>query len=262
LDSTKGEQALSGKAILTLKGACKNFGGLMAVDHLDMEVVSGQVCGLIGPNGAGKTTVFNLITGVYRCLRGSIHLEEKEITREKPYRIIRSGVARTFQTIRLFSNLSTMEHVLVGQNFLTKSGAGSPRAGLPGTGLRLGDEAEELLKLLGLWESRNQRPNTLSYGSQRKVEIARALATRPRLLLLDEPVAGMNARETKELLAIISKIRKMGITILLIDHDMKFVMGLCDRIYVLNFGRKIAEGTPQEIQHNESVLEAYLGREE
>ena len=250
------------RSILTLKGVCKNFGGLTAVDELDMAVFPGQICGLIGPNGAGKTTVFNLITGVHRCLSGTIHLEEKEITRAKPYRITRSGVARTFQTIRLFSNLSTLEHVLVGQNFLPKSGAGTAAAGALGTGLRLRDEAEELLKLLGLWESRDQRPNTLPYGSQRKVEIARALATRPKLLLLDEPVAGMNMRETKDLLAMISKIRDLGVTILIIDHDMKFVMGICSYLFVLNFGRKIAEGTPDQIRRDEHVLEAYLGKED
>lgn len=250
------------KPILTLKGVCKNFGGLMAVDHLDMEAVSGQVCGLIGPNGAGKTTVFNLITGVHRCLRGTIRLEEKEITGEQPYRITRSGVARTFQTIRLFPNLSTLEHVLVGQNFLRKSGPGTPAAQVPGAGLTLRDEAEELLKLLGLWEARDRRPNTLPYGSQRKVEIARALATRPKLLLLDEPAAGMNLRETEDLLAMISKIRDLGVSILIIEHDMKFVMGICSYLFVLNFGRKIAEGAPDMIRRDEHVLEAYLGKED
>lgn len=253
---------MNGKtAILRLNGVKKNFGGVMAVDDLSMEVITGQVCGLIGPNGAGKTTVFNLITGVHRCQRGSISLGDREITSAKPYRITRLGIARTFQTIRLFPNLSTFEHLRVAQTCVPAFRRGQD--GVSGRSFRgkLQEEASGLLSLLGLWEARNHKAVTLPYGSQRKVEIARALATRPSLLLLDEPVAGMNARETEELLLIISKIREMGITILLIDHDMKFVMGLCDRLWVLNFGRKIAEGTPQEIQRNELVLEAYLGRE-
>jgi branched-chain amino acid transport system ATP-binding protein len=253
---------LNGKsALLRLEGVKKNFGGVMAVDDLSMQVLPGQVCGLIGPNGAGKTTVFNLITGVHRCQHGSIFFGDLEITSAKPYRITRMGVARTFQTIRLFPSFSTFEHVRVAQTCLSASGRREHLGGGRSFRAQLREEAAGLLSLLGLWEARNQKAVTLPYGSQRKVEIARALATRPRLLLLDEPVAGMNARETEELLVIISKIREMGITILLIDHDMKFVMGLCDSLWVLNFGRKIAEGTPQEIQHNESVLEAYLGRE-
>jgi branched-chain amino acid transport system ATP-binding protein len=248
-------------AILRLQSVRKGFGGVMAVDDLNMEVIAGQVCGLIGPNGAGKTTVFNLITGVHRCQFGSIFLEDQEITRTNPYQISRLGVARTFQTIRLFPSLSTFEHVRVAQSCLSSSrkGARSKEGRLFHSQLQ--EEAADLLSLLGLWEARDQKAVTLPHGSQRKLEIARALATRPRLLLLDEPVAGMNVRETEELLVIISKIREMRVTILLIDHDMKFVMGLCDRLHVLNFGRKIAEGTPQEIQHNESVLEAYLGGE-
>jgi len=254
---------LNGKtAILRLQGVGKNFGGVTAVDDLTIQVLPGQVCGLIGPNGAGKTTVFNLITGVYRCQHGSIFLGDREITSAKPYRITRLGVARTFQTIRLFPSFSTFEHVRVAQTCLSASGKRQGPGGEGSFRAQLQEEAAGLLGLLGLWEVRNQKAVTLPYGSQRKVEIARALATRPRILLLDEPVAGMNARETEELLVIISKIRQMGITILLIDHDMKFVMGLCDCLWVLNFGRKIAEGTPQEIQRDESVLEAYLGREE
>lgn len=248
-------------AILNLKGVSKNFGGLMAVHDLNLEVPIGRVCGLIGPNGAGKTTVFNLITGVHRCQHGSITLGGSEITSANPHRITRLGVARTFQTIRLFPSFSTLEHVLVAQTCLSPSRGGGHEARGRGFRAELHEEAAGLLDLLGLWEARNQKAVTLPYGSQRKVEIARALATRPRLLLLDEPVAGMNARETEELLLTISKIREMGITILLIDHDMKFVMGLCDHLWVLNFGRKIAEGTPQEIQRNDSVLEAYLGKE-
>ncbi|MEE9418641.1 MAG: ABC transporter ATP-binding protein [Desulfatiglandaceae bacterium] len=249
-------------SILTLNGVYKNFGGLMAVDNLGLNVFQGQICGLIGPNGAGKTTVFNMITGVYPCLRGSMLLKEVDITSTKSYRITRLGIARTFQTIRLFPHLSTLEHVLIGQNFLARSRIG----GILSLGrtheMSLRGEADEILNLLGLWEVRHQKAITLPYGSQRKVEIARALATRPKLLLLDEPSAGMNIRETEELLKIISKIHELGITILVIEHDMRVVMGICDHIVVLNFGKKIAEGTPTEIRQNEGVLEAYLGRED
>jgi branched-chain amino acid transport system ATP-binding protein len=244
--------------ILSLERVRKNFGGLMAVDELTMSILPGQICGLIGPNGAGKTTVFNLITGVHRPAQGAIHLGGEEITFAKPYRITRLGIARTFQTIRLFPNLSTMEHVLVAQNCPAQHRPQDRDASRQASR----DGVRGLLTLFGLWEVRNQKAITLPYGSQRKVEMARALATRPRLLLLDEPVAGMNHRESEELLEIISKIRDLGITVLVIDHDMKFVMGLCDYLFVLDFGRKIAEGTPEEIRRDECVLEAYLGKEE
>jgi len=244
--------------ILSLDRVQKNFGGLMAVDDLTMNILPGQICGLIGPNGAGKTTVFNLITGVHRAVHGSIRLGGEEITFTKPYQITRLGIARTFQTIRLFPNLSTMEHVLVAQNCPAQHRPQDRDASQQTPQ----DEVRGLLRLFGLWEVRNQKAVTLPYGSQRKVEMARALSTRPRLLLLDEPVAGMNHRESEELLAIISKIRELGITVLVIDHDMKFVMGLCDYLFVLDFGRKIAEGTPEEIRRDECVLEAYLGKEE
>jgi branched-chain amino acid transport system ATP-binding protein len=244
--------------ILSLERVGKNFGGLVAVDELTMSIFPGQICGLIGPNGAGKTTVFNLITGVHRPAQGAIRLGEEEITFSKPYRITRLGIARTFQTIRLFPNLSTMEHVLVAQNCPSRHGPHNRDSSQQAER----DGVRGLLTLFGLWEVRNQNAITLPYGSQRKVEMARALATRPRLLLLDEPVAGMNHRESEELLSIISKIRELGITVLVIDHDMKFVMELCDYLFVLDFGRKIAEGTPEEIRRDESVLEAYLGKEE
>ena len=235
--------------LLRLQQVHRSFGGLVAVDDLSMTIPPSQICGLIGPNGAGKTTVFNVITGVYRPQRGSIFLQDEEITSAKIFRITRLGIARTFQMIRLFPNLSTLEHVLVGQTHI----AGNRSAALA--------EAERLLSLLGIWEQRNLKAVTLPYGAQRKVEIARALATRPKLLLLDEPVAGMNERETDELLKMVSKIRDLGVTILVIDHDMKFVMNICDYLFVLNFGRKIAEGTPGEIRSTDCVLEAYLGRE-
>ena len=253
---------MNGTSTLSLDGVYKNFGGLVAVDNLILKVMPGQICGLIGPNGAGKTTVFNMITGVYPCRQGSLLLEDVDITSMKSYRITRLGIARTFQTIRLFPNLSTLEHVMVGQNFLSQSNR--ERSFLPGgnQGNTLRDEAYEILNLLGLWEVRHQKAVNLPYGRQRRVEIARALATRPKLLLLDEPSAGMNIRETDDLLKTITRIHELGITILLIEHDMKVVMGICEYIFVLNFGEKIAEGPPEKIRRDEKVLEAYLGREE
>jgi len=248
--------------LLHLSRVSKAFGGLLAVNGLSLQVSQGYIYGLIGPNGAGKTTVFNLVTGVYPCTRGSIFLEGVDLTKLKPYRIARLGISRTFQTIRLFPNMTTREHVLIGQNFLSRSQLGSI---LPFWGteeVTLENHAEEALRLLGLWEVRERKAVILPYGIQRKVEIARALAARPKLLLLDEPTAGMNVRETEDVLNALSKIHDFGITILVIEHDMRVVMGICDHIFVLNFGQMIAEGSPMEIRKDEQVLEAYLGREE
>jgi len=253
---------MSQEPLLTLTEVDKTFGGLLAVNNLSINIYKGQIYGLIGPNGAGKTTVFNLITGVYPCTKGSIFSESIDLTQLKPHAIIRWGFARTFQTIRLFANMTTLEHVMVGQNFLARSPIGGILPLGSGKERNLREQAKEILILLGLWEVRHQKALILPYGIQRKVEIARALATQPKLLLLDEPTAGLNIQETKDLLKTLNKIHGQGITLLIIEHDMRVIMELCDHIFVLNFGQKIAEGTPDQIRVNEQVIEAYLGKEE
>jgi branched-chain amino acid transport system ATP-binding protein len=253
---------MSQEPLLTVKEVDKSFGGLLAVNNLSFNIYKGQIYGLIGPNGAGKTTVFNLITGVYSCTKGSIFSGNIELTQLKPHAITRLGFARTFQTIRLFANMTALEHVMVGQNFLARSPIGGILPLNTGNERNLREQAKEILILLGLWEVRHQRALTLPYGIQRKVEIARALATQPKLFLLDEPTAGLNIQETKDLLKTLNKIHQQGITLLIIEHDMRVIMELCDHIFVLNFGQKIAEGNPDQIRISEQVIEAYLGKEE
>ena len=243
-----------------------SFGGLRAVDELSMKIEKGGLVGLIGPNGAGKTTAFNMLTGVYRPTDGGIRLDGQNLIGKKPHEICKMGVARTFQNIRLFSELSVLDNVKTGlHNQITYSFAesmfhlGSYRK----KEKQMDEKAMELLSVFGLESVADYRAANLPYGKQRKLEIARALATNPKLLLLDEPAAGMNPSETAELMANIVKIRDtFGIAIMLIEHDMSLVMNICEGICVLNFGKVIAKGTAEEIQNNDAVIEAYLGKQD
>jgi branched-chain amino acid transport system ATP-binding protein len=247
--------------MLTIQNVSKHFGGLKALENITLHLGSDTIYGLIGPNGAGKTTLFNLITGVLPVSKGSIQFAGKELNKLRPHEISRLGISRTYQNIRLFPSMTVLENVLVAQNIHTPSGVGSilkVRRSDP----KLLDQAEELLKQMGLWTKRKEISTSLAYGEQRRLEIARALALKPKLLLLDEPAAGMNESETENLLQRIEEIRAQGKAILLIEHDMNVIMSICSHISVLNFGELIAQGSPEEIQTNEAVIEAYLGREE
>ncbi len=240
-----------------------SFGGLRAVDNVNIEIDDGELVGLIGPNGAGKTTIFNLLTGVYKPTDGNISVNGTVINKKTTPQIVEMGIARTFQNIRLFKNLSVLENVKLALNNSLSYSTLSAIFRLPKfwrEEKKVTDIALDLLDIFDMSEMANITAGNLSYGQQRKLEIARALATSPKLLLLDEPAAGMNPFETRELMRTISFIRKkFNITILLIEHDMDLVMGICERLYVLNFGKIIAGGLPEEIQNNKEVIAAYLG---
>ena len=252
-------------ALLKINKLTKEFGGLKAVSNFNIEINKGELIGLIGPNGAGKTTAFNLMTGVYEPTSGQIDFDGKSLLGLKPYQVTQRGIARTFQNIRLFSDLSVLDNVKIAYHFHVKYG-------LTEAVLRVGryypeedaieQKAMECLKMFKLDDRRDEIARNLPYGEQRRLEIARALAAQPQLLLLDEPAAGMNPQETHELMEMIRWIRDdLKLTILLIEHDMSLVMGVCERIYVLDYGSIIAEGTPLEIRNNPCVIEAYLGEE-
>lgn len=240
-----------------------SFGGLRAVDNVNIEIKEGELVGLIGPNGAGKTTIFNLLTGVYKPTDGDISINGTSINKKTTPQIVGLGVARTFQNIRLFKNLSVLDNVKLALNNSMSYSTLEAMFRLPKfwkEEKKITDIALDLLEIFDMAEMYNVTAGNLSYGQQRKLEIARALATSPKLLLLDEPAAGMNPNETKELMNTISFIReKFKISILLIEHDMELVMGICERLYVLNFGKIIASGLPEEIQNNKEVITAYLG---
>ncbi len=254
------------KIVLQTQKLTKIFGGLTAVNNFDSQVHEGEICSLIGPNGAGKTTVFNVVTGIYKPEEGHVVFNGEDITGRKPHQIVSCGIARTFQNIRLFSNMTCLENIMAGQHCRASAGVWGAifrTSHQQKEEQHVRKEAESRILQAGLWESRDELAKNIAYGSQRMLEIARALATNPHLLVLDEPSSGLNSRETEDLMEFLKGlIKEQDVTILLIEHDMNVVMGISDWVIVMDEGRKIAEGRPEEIYNNPRVIEAYLGSDD
>ena len=252
-------------ALLEVRGLCKDFGGLRALQAVDLDVHEGEIAGIIGPNGSGKTTFFNVLCGIHPATSGRIRFgEHADITRLAPHRVTRSGIARTFQNQRLFNQMTVLENVLAGMVARTRAGLLPIMFGMPGARAEKAAAEQRAVELLGLFGTRltprrDRQAFSLSYANRRRLEIARALATEPRLLLLDEPAAGMNPSETRELMGDIQRIRDAGLTILLIEHDMRLVKGICSRVVAFDHGVKITEGSFADVRNHPAVIEAYLG---